>query len=468
MSKTLFAIFDDVPVRNTARTLLYSGALRLDAAYYGEDSQAAYLSLRTSNQRSDRLASIAEVYRSNLRERVFVSSAYGIPLVTGSSLDVEDGENQKYVSRTLTRNVADDILRTGDVLIGAAGTVGKVDLVWKNHEGRLGGEDVLRIRPNPASLKCGYLYAFFSSPIGNALFTHHASGSVIIRVYPEHIADLGIPRLGDSLETEIHMLVTKSFDLRNESKELVNEAVRSAEEANGLQSLPAPSDDRPDSFELSEPALSSSVNERRLEARFYNPSVLAALINLDTCGAVKKSVSRLSHQVIMAGRFKRNYVEADFGTPFLSGKNIIQIRPSDLKYLSSTQTDGLDYLLVKKSWILVTCSGTIGRTCFVWHNFEDYAASQHILRVVPNEAEVDPGYLYSFLSSSYGYQQIVRFRHGSVIDEITDQQLKKVIVPLPDPKRQQDIGDKVRLAYEKRAQALKLEDKARGILMREI
>jgi hypothetical protein len=72
------------------------------------------------------------------------------------------------------------------------------------------------------------------------------------------------------------------------------------------------------------------------------------------------------------------------------------------------------------------------------------------------------------LSSAFGYEQIVRFRYGSVIDEITDEQLKKVIVPLAEPRKQKEVGDAVRLAFEKRAEALKLEDEAQQIIMREI
>ena len=125
-------------------------------------------------------------------------------------------------------------------------------------------------------------------------------------------------------------------------------------------------------------------------------------------------------------------------------------------------------MLVKRGWILVTCSGTIGRTCFVWHNFENYAASQHILRVLPDNDQIDPGYLYAFLASDYGYFQTIRFRHGSVIDEITDKQLKKVIVPVPSRTQQKEIGDVVRLAYEKRAEALRLDEESQALLLREL
>jgi type I restriction enzyme S subunit len=154
--------------------------------------------------------------------------------------------------------------------------------------------------------------------------------------------------------------------------------------------------------------------------------------------------------------------------PFLSGKNIVQIRPTDLKYLANVQMTELQDLIVKRGSTLITRSGTIGRTCFVWKNYEDYAASEHVIRAIPDESSIDAGYLYAFLSSPYGYEQMLRYRHGSVIDEITDKQIENVLVPRPSRKDQEAIGDSVRGAYEKRAEAIRLEDEAQAILMNEL
>ena len=211
---------------------------------------------------------------------------------------------------------------------------------------------------------------------------------------------------------------------------------------------------------------SGNISEFRLDAHFYNPTAQQAVFNIRECQVVK-TVGDITREVRMGPRFKRNYVESDHGVPFLSGKNIVQIRPTDLKYLSNLQMADMQDLLVKHGWILVTCSGTIGRTCFVWKNYEDYAASQHILRIIPDDTKIDPGYLCAYLSSRYGYEQILRYRYGSVIDEVSDKQIEKVLVPLPSRTEQTAIGDKVRKAYEKRAEALRLEDEAQAILMKE-
>ena len=197
-------------------------------------------------------------------------------------------------------------------------------------------------------------------------------------------------------------------------------------------------------------------SEHRLDAHFHNPIAQLAIASIKTSRSEVKAVADVTEQVLMGPRFKRNYVEATHGVPFLSGKNIVQSRPN-LKYLSKIQMADMQELLVKRSWTLVTCSGTIGRTCFVWKNYEDYAVSQHILRVIPDESEIDPGYLYAFLSCRYGYEQILRYRHGSVIDQVTDTQIERILVPCPSRKDQISIGDKIRRAYEKRAEAIHFE-----------
>jgi type I restriction enzyme S subunit len=125
-------------------------------------------------------------------------------------------------------------------------------------------------------------------------------------------------------------------------------------------------------------------------------------------------------------------------------------------------------LMLNKNMILIACSGslggTFGKTSFVYNNFEKYAASQHILRVIANEDLIDSGYLYAFLSSEYGYECITRYRWGALIDEIDDEDMSKLLIPLPSDKQQKQIGDLVRQAYDLRAEAIRLEDEAQTLL----
>lgn len=68
---------------------------------------------------------------------------------------------------------------------------------------------------------------------------------------------------------------------------------------------------------------------------------------------------------------------------------------------------------------MITCSGTIGKVALVGKHWEEWTASQHIIRVVPADKDV-AGYISVFLASDYGYPLITHYTYGSVVDEIDD------------------------------------------------
>ena len=468
MTQPILDNFRDVAISSLSAADLRKGALRLDASFYDLENLNAQRTLANSGLKIDTLSNVAEVFCSNLRGRTFVSAATGVPLLGGHNLDTDDERDIKYLSKVLTRGIETEQLVRGDVLLSSAGTVGLFDFVWDNHEGKLASQHIIRLRPIKGKIEPGYLYSYISSPLALAMVASQSAGSVIVTLYIEHLTDFPLPRLKPQLEQLIHDKIVDSFAKRREYRDLSRLAQQQAIGINRLKPLPKDNEDAPDVFAIPCASHIAQGAELRLEAHCHNPIARAALANLQECPSQKRTVGALSHDVIIGGRSKRNYVESAYGTPFLSGKNLIQIRPSDVKHVSNSETADLKDMLLSRGWILVTRSGTIGRTCFVWHNYENYAASEHILRVIPIKEQVYPGYLYAFLASEYGYEQISRFRFGSVIDEISNHQLKQVIIPLPSPEQQREIGDLVRQAYEKRAEALQLEDEAQEILLNEI
>jgi type I restriction enzyme S subunit len=213
-------------------------------------------------------------------------------------------------------------------------------------------------------------------------------------------------------------------------------------------------------LEIRQVSIEEFTSDYRLDAHFYNPMAKKAMDNITQYSNKWDVLQNISESIFMCDRFNRNYVEKEYGLPFLSGKNIIQIRP-DVKYISLSETNEIDNLLVKKGWILLTRSGTLGRIGFIWNNYEEYTATEDIVRIVPNQS-IDGGYLCAFLSSEYGFHQILRFKHGAVIDHLTPEDVGFVNVPICD--KEKEIGDLVRKAYDLRAEAIQLEDEAQEIL----
>ena len=184
-----------------------------------------------------------------------------------------------------------------------------------------------------------------------------------------------------------------------------------------------------DSYTLPSHSLVGS-HDLRMDAGYYNPELHKALDVLRESGMQTECLADISARVFIPPRFKRVYVEPQHGVPFLQGSHIVHFQPADIKYLSRSYHK-LEKWTICAGWILVTCSGTIGRTTICPDEWDGWAASQHILRIVPDEEKCPAGYLSSFLSSPLGQVQLTANIYGAVVDELTEQQAKSIVVPLP-------------------------------------
>ena len=162
-------------------------------------------------------------------------------------------------------------------------------------------------------------------------------------------------------------------------------------------------------------------------------------------------------------RFKRVYVEREHGLPFLQGSHLVHFDPADIKYVSlKAHERRMDSLLIRAHWVLITRSGTIGRVAVAPRQWDGWAASEHIMRIVPRDRDetAPPGYLAAFLRSFPGQAQLTSSIYGAVVDEITEEQTRAVLVPVAKTAAQrravQQIDATVMEAVRRQGEAVKL------------
>ncbi len=198
--------------------------------------------------------------------------------------------------------------------------------------------------------------------------------------------------------------------------------------------------------------------ECRFDAGHYRPEFFQALKTLKHTGLKLVRLGDLVKDVILPSRFKRIYVNKDAGLPFLQGSHVVHFKPADIKYLSPFSRRNIDSVVVRAGWVLVTRSGTVGRVTLCPSEWDGWAASEHIIRIVPDEEKCPSGYLCSFLLSSFGQIQLIANIHGAVVDELTDDQVESVLVPIPDKKKDwellRSIDAKMKLATELKSKAV--------------
>lgn len=114
-------------------------------------------------------------------------------------------------------------------------------------------------------------------------------------------------------------------------------------------------------------------------------------------------------------------------------------------------------LALKPGWILITRSGTTGIVSTVPEDWEGYAASEHIIRIIPNSKKLHPGYLYGYLRSEIGQSLLKGGIFGSVIDEINCSYIASIPVLHPkDLSQAEEIGKKFYQADLFRTEASRL------------
>ena len=373
-----------------------------------------------------------------------------------------------YISHLTQTNIDALKVKKEQVLLTCSGTIGNCTYVRNTLHDLIFSHDLIRIQPKAYS---GFIYAFLKSKIGRTIINTNNYGAVVEHIEPEHLNHVPIPNPPPILKQTIHNLIEKSFKLRDESNDLMDEAQMLLQKALQLPDVKQWRT-RSKQFDTTAGVMNYSVplNEwgNRLDGSYHVSVVQAIEQHLEKTAkeVVKVGNRRISQEIILPGRFKRIYVGEGRGVVFFGGKQIYELDPNNKKYLSIRQhKDRIrTQLTLRENMILITCSGTIGKVTLAPKHWDGWTANQHVIRVVPAKNEI-AGYLYAWLSSDHAYPLITRHTYGAVVDEINDTHVSDVAVPLlQHEKTQQKINSKVIEANYKRTTAYQLEQDAVAML----
>lgn len=175
---------------------------------------------------------------------------------------------------------------------------------------------------------------------------------------------------------------------------------------------------------------------RRLDCGPYMAGSVEARMTLESITAPKAPLASLTrgHKggIYNGPVFRRNYVEAPIhGVPFMTGGDVLLSDLSRLPLLSrrDATSSKLSYLKMVPGATLISCSGVIGRTGFVRPDMLDVWSSQDVLKIVPDEDLIPPGYLHAYLKSKYGVPLVVGGTYGAVIQHIEPVHVSSLPVP---------------------------------------
>ena len=348
-------------------------------------------------------------------------------------------------------------------LISCSGTIGKMAYARAEMKGVWSSQDVLKVVADPEKIESGYLYAYLSSKFGVPLLVSGTYGSIIQHLEPDQIADLPVPRFGDTLEHEIHELVEEAADLRTKASSKLASAKIDLLDAIGS----------PPTFGLSRAGkLTTQVpsnqilQTRRCDPWFFNGRAVA----LDQwVRGHKNGFWRLGDvaEVFGVSPFKRVYVEGDEqGLGFFGSADVFKLDRTPEAFIARAATKGLeDYILPRGALLLASSgqlNGIIVRPQFVDSALAGKAASNHVLRIVPRPDKIPAGYLFTYLSlEELGHPLIQRTATGDSIPEIWPAYLNDIPVIKAPQKLMDALHARVIDAFEMRVRATHRERTAR-------
>lgn len=478
LEKELIEIFevpkDDINWSSVSLSEVIDKGKRLESSYYGVEYKRIIKTIQNSKYGYSNLQgsknSIINSYRPGIIKRIFVESTDdSIPMLVPSQVQDIYPKAEKYLSKLMIDKIKDWFVKENEILLTCSGTIGNVTLVTETLKNKCISQNLIRI------ICCnefyGYVYAFLKSEYGQVQLKNNNYGAVIKHIDPSHLDNVIIPNAPERIKVIINKLIIDSYKNRDKSNYLIDEATKIM--IDELE-LPPIEELKKEAFSYSKDINSFSTKlsnlNGRLEGNYHLPLVeVIEKHSSKKASLIKLNSEKITEKIILPGRFKRVYVEKGNGKIFLGGKEIGQLNPENKKYLSLAHHSERikSELSIIKNMVLVTCSGTIGRVSLVPEHWNNWTVNQHVMRILSKE----PYYslIFVWLNSEYGKELVLRQKYGSVVDEITDNQLGDIVIPIfKDNKINTSILNLIDEANELRYQAYKKEQEAINIMNKDV
>ena len=180
------------------------------------------------------------IYNGPQFSRNYVSDPdFGVPFLSSSSM--LHAEFHRIDLLRMSDAVSERLeylqVEEGTTLISCSGTIGRMAYARPEIAGMWSSQHVLKVVPNPDSVRPGFLYAFLSGQFGVPLIVGETYGAIVQHVEPGHISDVPVPRAPEAIQNEAHRLVTEAAGLRTSASTELRAVVREIEEAAGLPPL---------------------------------------------------------------------------------------------------------------------------------------------------------------------------------------------------------------------------------------
>lgn len=196
------------------------------------------------------------------------------------------------------------------------------------------------------------------------------------------------------------------------------------------------------------------AHAHRIDAPFHLSDGVKTKLLIQNCPYEITTLGKESKELFKGNIHKRVYVESEeHGHPFLTASDMFKANLNNYKFISKKYSPHIKELALKKDWIVITRSGTIGKVLFTNEDYEDKIGTDDLIRINPAENKVKKGYLYAFLKSKIGYALLTQSGYGGVVKHIEPEQIINLSIPIIEKSKLEEINTLILKSVKLRSQA---------------
>lgn len=155
----------------------------------------------------------------------------GVPFIRVSNLSPFEITEEKYISEKLYAEIKQHQPEKGEILFSKDATPGIACYLNEQPKKMIPSGGILRLKSKTDKINNEYLTLVLNSILTKEQVNRDVGGSVILHWRPDQVKGTVIPILPEEKQTQIQQKVTESFNLRKQSRNMLEFAKRAVEKA---------------------------------------------------------------------------------------------------------------------------------------------------------------------------------------------------------------------------------------------
>lgn len=417
------------------------------------------------------------VFLGNIFSRVFVNDAqHGVPYLSASDTVLANLETGRFLSNKQASELNYLRISKDWILITCSGTLGNVTFTNSVFENYIATHDLIRMIPNSQKVSKGTLFAFLSSRFGYYQITQTKFGGVVKHINDDQAKDILIPVLPEELQNRVENLIQESASLREVATMLQKEALQLFLDKSKLGAI------TPFEYDYYGPGLMArDVSCFTVKKRSITPTTINAFNLSERIRNLKKRIINTVETrplsdciddkgLFSTGSFPRVEVKPGYGIELINQRDIFD-NVVHGKFISKRNVKTSN--LVEDDEIIIAGVGTLAesetfcRCVYANEYLKGKLISGEFIRMKTNQ-DIPSGYLYTWLSSQYGFRLIRNTQAGTKLCRPIPKLLEQIPVPILSSDEMTDIDKIAKAAQNNLAKAAFNELEAISIVEAEI